>query len=100
MDLDYTYEDPQHPDNFFFRSDQYPYLQYGIPAVWFFCGTTEDYHQETDTVDRADFTKMEKVARLVYLTAMAIGDAHEPLKLDLHQKIKTRGEHNLKISWR
>ncbi len=100
LDLDYSYEDPQHPDNFFFRSDQYPYIQYGIPAVWFFCGTTEDYHQETDTVDRADFAKMEKVARLVYLTAMVIGDAPGLLKLDLHPEIKTRGEHNLKVSWR
>jgi hypothetical protein len=100
MNLDYKYEDPKHPDNFFFRSDQYPYIQYGIPAVWYFCGTTEDYHQETDTIDRADFTKMERVTRFVYLTAMAIGNRAEILKLDLHPEITSRGEHNLKIKWR
>ncbi|MDH5745132.1 MAG: M28 family peptidase [Candidatus Aminicenantes bacterium] len=100
MNFDYTYEDPKHEDNFFFRSDQYPYIQYGIPAVWFFCGTTEDYHQETDTVDRADFDKMERVTRLVYLIAMEIGNWPEMLKLDLHPEITTRGEHNLKVRWR
>lgn len=100
MNLDYKYEDPQHPDNFFFRSDQYPYIQYGIPAVWYFCGTTEDYHQETDTIDRVDFTKMVKVTRFVYLTAMVIGNKPEMLELDLHPEITSRGQHNLKIKWR
>ncbi len=100
MKLDYKYEDPQHPDNFFFRSDQYPYIQYGIPAVWYFCGTTEDYHQETDTIDRVDFVKMARVSRFAYLTAMVIGNKSDMLKLDLHPEITSRGEHNLKIKWR
>jgi len=100
MNLDYKYEDPQHPDNFFFRSDQYPYIQYGIPAAWYFCGTTEDYHQETDTIDRVDFAKMERITRFVYLTAMVIGNKPEMLKLDIHPEITSRGEHNLKIKWR
>lgn len=100
LNLDYKYEDPQHPDNFFFRSDQYPYIQYGIPAVWYFCGTTEDYHQETDTIDRVDFAKMERVTRFVYLTAMAIGNKPEMLKLNIHPGITKRGEHNLQVKWR
>jgi hypothetical protein len=100
MNLDYKYEDPKHPERFFFRSDQYPYIQYGVPAVWFFCGTTEDYHQETDTVDKVDFEKMEKVTRLVYLTAMELGNTGEMLKLDTHPEITSRGEHNLKVKWR
>jgi hypothetical protein len=100
MNLDYTYEDPGHPDRFFFRSDQYPYIRYGIPGVWFFCGTTEDYHQETDTEDRVDYVKMERVTRFVYLTALEIGNKHEILKLDLHPGITTRGEHNMEINWR
>ena len=100
MKLDYKYEDPQHPDNFFFRSDQYPYIQYGIPAVWYFCGTTEDYHQETDTIDRVDFAKMAKVTRFVYLTAMVLGNKPEMLSLDIHPDITMRGEHNVKVGWR
>lgn len=99
LNFDYKYEDPAHPERFFFRSDHYPYIQYGIPAVWFFCGTTEDYHQETDTIDRVDFKKMEKVTRLVYLTSLEIGNKSEMLKLDINPKITSRGKRNLKIKW-
>lgn len=100
FNLDYTYEDPGHPDRFFFRSDQYPYIRYGVPGVWFFCGTTEDYHQETDTVDRVDYNKMARVTRLVFLAALEIGNLDHMLKLDLHPEVKKRGEHNLKVIWR
>jgi len=100
LKLDYTYEDPTHPDRFFFRSDQYPYIRYGIPGVWFFSGTTEDYHQGTDTEERVDYTKLEKVTQLVYLTAMDIGNKVKILKLDIHEQIKIRGKHNLEFAWR
>jgi Zn-dependent M28 family amino/carboxypeptidase len=99
LKLDYTYESPAHPDRFFFRSDQLPYIRYGIPGVWFFCGTTPDYHQESDVVERCDFTKMEKVTKLVYLTAMDIGNKHGLLKLDITPEITTRGPHNMKFNW-
>jgi hypothetical protein len=99
MRIDYTYESPTHPDRFFYRSDQYPYIRYGIPGVWFFCGTTPDYHQETDSLVRADLEKAEKVAKLVYLTCLDIGNKPELLKLDLNPAITTRGPHNMKINW-
>jgi len=94
--LDYTYEDPSHPDRFFYRSDQYPYILFGIPGVWIFCGTTEDYHQPTDTVDRVDYEKMEKVTRLAYLAGYEIANMKNMLKLDVIPEISTRGAHNLK----
>lgn len=100
LNLDYTYEDPAHPNRFFFRSDQYPYIRYGIPGVWFFSGTTEDYHQGTDTEDRVDYSKLEKVTQLVYLTAIEIGNKNKLLKLDIHEQIKIRGKHNLEYAWR
>ncbi len=100
FELDYEYEDPGHPDRFFFRSDQYPYIRYGIPGVWFFCGTTEDYHTPGDVEEKADYEKMEKVAKLVYLVTMDIGDKAEMLKLDLHPEITGRGPENMKIDWR
>jgi hypothetical protein len=99
LTLDYKYEDPGHPERFFFRSDQYPYIRYGIPGVWFFCGTTEDYHQETDVEEKADYKKMEKVTKLVYLVAMAIGNKPGLLKLDVNPDIASRGKHNMKIIW-
>jgi hypothetical protein len=100
LKLDYKYEDPAHPDRFFFRSDQYPYIRYGIPGAWFFCGTTEDYHMEGDIEAKADYAKMEKVSKLVYLVAMDIGNKPALLKLDRRPEIKARGEQNMKVEWR
>jgi hypothetical protein len=99
LTLDYKYEDPGEPSRFFFRSDHYPYMRYGIPGVWVFCGTTSDYHQETDLEERVDYGKMEKVTRLTYLVAMDIGNRASLLPLDLHPEIKTRGAHNMKVVW-
>jgi hypothetical protein len=99
LNFDYRYDDPAEPNRFFFRSDQYPYIRYGIPGVWVFCGTTPDYHQETDVEEKADYGKMEKVTRLTYLVAMDIGSKPGLLKLDVHPEVKTRGKENMRIVW-
>jgi Zn-dependent M28 family amino/carboxypeptidase len=99
LDLDYKYDDPAEPNRFFFRSDQYPYIRYGIPGVWLFCGTTPDYHQEGDVEEKADYAKMEKVARLAYLVVMDIGNKPALLKLDAHPEITARGAQNMKVVW-
>ena len=99
LTLDYKYEDPAHPDRFFFRSDHYPYMRYGIPGVWVFCGTTEDYHQVTDVAERVDYAKMARVTQLVYAVLMEIGNKPALLKLDLDPRITTRGRHNFPVDW-
>jgi Zn-dependent M28 family amino/carboxypeptidase len=99
LKLDYTYENPTHPERFFFRSDQYPFIRYGIPGVWIFCGTTPDYHQETDSFERTDLAKAEKVTKLTYLVALDVGNKPAILKLDLNPEITMRGAHNMKINW-
>ena len=55
--------------NVFFRSDQFPFVLHNIPAFWWFTGFHPDYHHTTDTVDKIDFAKMQKILELAYLTA-------------------------------
>jgi Peptidase family M28 len=50
------------------RSDQWSFLQKGIPSLFFFAGLHPDYHTPRDTPDKINYTKLEKAARLVYLT--------------------------------
>ncbi len=57
-----------------FRSDQYPFLMHDIPAMWWFTGFHPDYHQVTDTADKINYGKMEKILKLAYLTAFDFGD--------------------------
>ena len=48
------------------RSDHWPFLQRGVPAVWFHTGLHPDYHTDNDDPERINYDKMEKIARLVY----------------------------------
>jgi len=61
--------------NIFQRSDQFPFALRDIPAMWWFTGFHPDYHQPTDTVDRINFVKMERILKLAYLTAWSFADA-------------------------
>ena len=60
--------------NVFQRSDQFPFALRDIPAMWWFTGFHPDYHQTTDTVDRINFVKMEKILKLAYLSGWAFAD--------------------------
>ena len=48
------------------RSDSWPFLQHGVPAIWFHTGLHPDYHLVTDVADRINYSKMERIARLVH----------------------------------
>jgi hypothetical protein len=61
--------------NIFQRSDQFPLSLHDIPAVWWFTGFHPDYHQASDTVEKINFGKMEKIVRLAYLTGQALADS-------------------------
>src|SRR5690606_17917169 len=60
--------------NVFFRSDQFPFLLQGVPAFWWFTGFHPDYHHTTDTADKLNYAKMQKILRLAYLTSFAFAD--------------------------
>lgn len=48
------------------RSDHWPFLQRGVPALWFHTGLHPDYHTIYDRPEKVDYAKMEKIARLVH----------------------------------
>ncbi len=68
------YDDPKDPNQFFFRSDHFHYAQKGIPIIFYFDGIHEDYHKPSDSVDKIDFVKLEKVARTIGATAWEIAN--------------------------
>lgn len=63
-----------------FRSDQYPFLMHDIPAMWWFTGFHPDYHQTTDTADKINYTKMEKILKLAFISGFDFADAKNPPK--------------------
>ena len=66
--------------NVFFRSDQFPFVLHDVPAFWWFTGFHPDYHHTTDTVDKIDFSKMQKILQLAYLSGWQFGTEATPPK--------------------
>ncbi len=75
LTYNYKYDDPKDPNRFFFRSDHFHYATKGIPIIFWFDGTHEDYHGAGDHADKIDYAKMEKVTRTIFLTLWELGDA-------------------------
>jgi hypothetical protein len=61
-----------------FRCDHFPFLLHDVPAVWFFGGFHPGYHEPSDTVEKLNFPKMEKITRLAMRTAIAVANTAVP----------------------
>lgn len=64
-------------ERFYFRSDHYNFARKGVPILFFFNGTHEDYHGRDDEPDRIDAEKAARIARLVFYLGVEIGNAAE-----------------------
>jgi hypothetical protein len=82
MRFDYTYNDESNPERFYYRSDHYNYAKHGIPVIFYFTGVHADYHQPTDSVDKIDFHKMERIDRLIFATGWRVANLDHRLVVD------------------
>lgn len=57
------------------RSDSWPFLQHGVPAIWFHNGLHPDYHLTSDTPDRLNYEKMERIVQLVHQVSWDLAQA-------------------------
>ena len=64
----------EHPD-WLSRSDQWPFITKGVPAVLFSVEDHEDYHQVTDHADRIMADLARNVARLIALATLDLAGA-------------------------
>lgn len=82
LELDYTYNDENDPNRFYYRSDHYNFAKNNVPIIFYFNGTHADYHKPTDTIEKIDFATMEKRAKLIFHTAWEIANREERIKVD------------------
>jgi Zn-dependent M28 family amino/carboxypeptidase len=57
------------------RSDQWPFLQRGVPALGFMTGLHPDYHTQYDRPEKINYVKMEKIARLIHQVSWDLANA-------------------------
>jgi Zn-dependent M28 family amino/carboxypeptidase len=75
VSFNFKYDDPHDPNRFFFRSDHFNYAQKGVPIIFYFDGVHEDYHRPSDSADKIDYDKMQRVARTIFITAEELANA-------------------------
>jgi hypothetical protein len=82
LTLNYEMNDPEDPEQMYFRSDHYSYAAKGIPVTFFTTGLHPDYHMNTDEVAKIEFDKLTRVTQLVYETGWRVANLDHALLRD------------------
>ncbi|AEM71987.1 peptidase M28 [Allomuricauda ruestringensis DSM 13258] len=82
IEFDYTYNDENDPNRFYYRSDHYNFAKNNIPIIFYFNGTHADYHRPTDTPDKINYDLLENRTRLIFHTAWEIANRPNRLVVD------------------
>jgi len=62
-------------ESFYTRSDHYNFAQKGVPILFFFNGTHDDYHGRDDEPDRINGEKAARIAKLVFYLGLEVANA-------------------------
>ncbi len=62
-------------ENFYFRSDHFNFARKGVPILFFFNGTHEDYHGPGDEPDKIEAEKEARIIKLVYFLGLEVANA-------------------------
>lgn len=86
LNLDYTFNNPDDPNRFYYRSDHYNFAEKKIPVIFYFRGVHADYHAPGDDIEKIQFDQMEKITRLVFYTAWEVANREERILVDSNKK--------------
>ncbi|MGB0376553.1 MAG: M28 family metallopeptidase [Flavobacteriaceae bacterium] len=82
LKLDYTYNDEEDPNRFYYRSDHYNFAKNNIPIIFYFNGTHADYHQPGDTPDKINYDILKLRTDLIFHTAWELANRENRLQVD------------------
>ena len=80
--LDYTYNDENDPNRFYYRSDHYNFAKNNIPIIFYFNGTHDDYHRPSDTPDKINYDLLQNRSRLIFHTAWEVANRDQRVIVD------------------
>ncbi len=72
--IDSSWDDPKHPEGWYYRSDHLAYARAGVPSLFFTTLLHPDYHTPRDNPDRIDYAKLTRMARWMYATGWAVAE--------------------------
>lgn len=88
LELDYTFNDPEDPNRFYYRSDHYNFAKNNIPVIFYFNGVHADYHKATDTVEKIHFGKIAAISKLIFHTAWQLVNQDKRIEVDVKSDFK------------
>lgn len=80
--FDYTYNDMNHPEQLYYRSDHWNFAKNNIPIIFYFDGIHEDYHMPSDEVDKIEFDLLMQRTKTIFHTAWEIANRESRLVVD------------------
>ena len=80
--FDYTYNDQNHPERLYYRSDHWNFAKNNVPIIFFFDGIHEDYHQPSDEPDKIEYELLAKRAQCVFYVAWEIANREQRIMPD------------------
>ena len=82
LDFDYTYNDQNHPDRLYYRSDHWNFAKNNVPIIFYFDGIHEDYHKPSDEVSKIDFDLLARRGKAVFYTAWELVNRDNRITVD------------------
>jgi len=86
--VDSSWDDPQHREGWYYRSDHLSYARAGVPALFFTTLLHADYHTPFDNPDRIDLAKLTRMTKWIYATGSAVADADKMPAVDPDFKLE------------
>jgi Peptidase family M28 len=88
FEIDTSWDDPQHREGWYYRSDHLSYARAGVPALFFTTLLHPDYHTPADNPDRIDLAKLTRMTKWMYATGRAVADADKMPAVDPDFKLE------------
>lgn len=80
--LDYTFNAPDDPNRFYYRSDHYNFAKNNIPVIFYFSGVHEDYHRPGDDPEKVMYGKTAEIGRLIFHTSWELANQDKRIEVD------------------
>lgn len=78
LELNERFNSKDDPNQFYARSDHWNFGKHGIPFIFFFTGTHDDYHRPGDEADKIDYDRLAQISRLIFATAWQVANQDAP----------------------
>lgn len=78
LELNERFNSKDDPNQFYARSDHWNFGKHGIPFIFFFTGTHDDYHRPGDEAHKIDYDRLARISRLIFATAWQVANQDQP----------------------